>query len=569
LGSIDTPRLYRKRCGTYFLRVILSTAASTSDGARRKRKEVRCSLRTKNPRRARAIAAWANARLELARSMSDRDDILKALGVEIRTWTIGPNGISAEGEDDTNNLLRVLNAHPTLPQALAAPRRAEEPVSALQQLMLDHIDRLEAQNALSAMATVPAPGTPPNPTRMTKALEEFKAKCVGDRLAEKTVFERMRLLKALVAHVTETTPGVGRDPFVHEIGAHHLSGLLDRSSTKTATDGTKTDEAASPLTQMKKVSSLRTFFSWARDERESTLTDPTSGLAKRDRALRKLAGKEREHYKPFDVAQLVKIFEPKRYLAYNNHADYFWAPLIGLHLGTRLKEIITLALADIARHEPTGVWFMDVTPENAKNRNSIRRLPIPDRLLDLGFIDYVEQLRKMGATLLFPHCNLASATGRLDPSKNCSRKFGDYLDSLGISDPGLVFHSFRHTVVTALQDAGTPLKDSMEITGHQAQQHAIRTGVISAEQAQSVHIRTYTHADKSVLHTEYPLARLKQHLDAIQVPLDYARLRRAAAIVTEHVVKTADGFKSGWSPLKQAYTDEQLLRLSKTGASAP
>ena len=255
---------------------------------------------------------------------------------------------------------------------------------------------------------------------------------------------------------------------------------------------------------------------------------------------------------------------PGRYLAFNNHADYFWAPLLGLHLGTRLKEIITLELADIELNEPTGLWFMDVTPENAKNPNSIRRLPIATRLVELGFIDYVERLRKLGATKLFPHRNLTSKTGRRDPSKNCSRRFGEYLDTLGIVDPALVFHSFRHTVVTALQDAGTPLKDSMEIAGHQAQDHAVRTGRISAEQARSEHIRTYTHADKPVLNREYPLARLHQHLDnAIKVPLDYARLRKAAIIVTEHLVKTMDGFKSGWSPLKHAHVEEQIRRLNE------
>jgi hypothetical protein len=159
---------------------------------------------------------------------------------------------------------------------------------------------------------------------------------------------------------------------------------------------------------------------------------------------------------------------------------------------------------------------------------------------------------------------LSTPTARKDPSKNCSRKFGEYLDTLDIVDPALVFHSFRHTVVTALQAAGTPLKDSMEIAGHQAQEHAVRTGYVTADQAQSVHIRTYTHADKTSLNNVYPLARLRQHLDsAIKVPLDYGRLSKAAAIVTEHVVKTMKGFESGWSPLKQPHANEQLERLSR------
>lgn len=73
-----------------------------------------------------------------------------------------------------------------------------------------------------------------------------------------------------------------------------------------------------------------------------------------------------------------------------------------MHLGTRLKEIVTLELEHIGRHLETGIWFMDVAPENAKNDKSIRRLPIPSRLLELGFIDYVERMRLLGATHLFP-----------------------------------------------------------------------------------------------------------------------------------------------------------------------
>lgn len=152
----------------------------------------------------------------------------------------------------------------------------------------------------------------------------------------------------------------------------------------------------------------------------------------------------------------------------------------------------------------------------------------------------------------------------LDPSGNCSDRFAKYLDTLHIRDRALVFHSFRHTVVTALHDAGAPLSDAMQITGHQAQDHAITTGKMTAEQARSVHVKTYTHSDKARLNTKYPLARLHHWLDhAVQVPLDYRRLAKAASIVTEHVVKTMDGFQSGWSPLKRKHVEEQIGRLNK------
>lgn len=552
MGSIDTPRLYRKRCGTYFLRVIVSAPVSSSDGTGRQRKEVRYSLRTKEPSHARAIAAWANARLELARDMNDRNDILNALGIR-KMLTIEPNRITVENEQDVTNLLRIQAAHPKLLEAFAV--LPDPQAEATRQMMLDVINRRSAEQM------DPAGALPPNPLRMSEALKQYKAACVGAELSAKTVVERQVLLTKLSAHVAASKLNGDPDTFVHDIGTHHLSTFLDALS-KPSTGGAGTSDPNAPRTLMKKISSLRAFFEWAGEERQATLVDPVAGLDKRDKALRKAATKTKNNYHPFSSQQLQKIFEPSAYLAFNNRADYFWAPLLGLHLGTRLKEIVTLELEHIGRHPQTGIWFMDVAPEHAKNDNSVRRLPISSRLVELGFIDYVERLRQLGATHLFPHRDLTLPTVELDPSGNCSDRFAKYLDTLDIRDPAWVFHSFRHTVVTALHDAGAPLSDAMQITGHQAQDHAIATGKMTAEQARSVHLKTYTHSDKARLNTEYPLAKLHHWLDhAIQVPLDYGRLAKAATIVTEHMVRTTDGFRSGWS-LKREHVKEQLGRLN-------
>lgn len=484
--------------------------------------------------------------------------------MSIRTWTIRPGGeMSAEGEEDTNQLLRVLNTHPELVQSFARPEHPEiEAIKvAMRARIAEVLARQESEPADGAAHLLSSP--PKNPLRMSEARTQYEAACKRAKLAERTVIERQRLLEQLSACVVKLTPSAGDDPYVHDIGAHHLSALLDDMSKKAGTDGVPTEESASPRTLLKKISTLRAFFEWAHDEKLATVDDPTAGLAKRDKDLRQNAAAAQEHYHPFETEHLTRIFQPEAYLAFNNQPDYFWAPLLGLHLGTRLKEIITLELAAIAMHEPTRIWFMDVKPEHAKNANSIRRLPIPTRLIELGFIEYVERLRKLGATRLFPHRDFTSTTTQRDPSKNCSRRFGSYLDTLGLTDSSLVFHSFRHTVVTALQDASTPLSDSMQITGHQAQEHAIRTGRMTAVQAQSVHVKTYTHADRARLNVEYPLARLQGHLDNIKMPLDYGKLRRAATVVTNHVVKTAKGFSSGWHTLQEAHTREQLQRLAE------
>lgn len=272
------------------------------------------------------------------------------------------------------------------------------------------------------------------------------------------------------------------------------------------------------------------------------------------------SSRQQRHYKPYTSAQLLTIFKPHAYLAFNRDADYFWGPLLALHLGARLGEIVTLPLDAVQQQPETGIWYLTVI--DAKNANSERTIPVSQPLVRLGFGNYVRHLRRLGAKYLFPHRDQTTTTAQRDPSKNCSRHFARYLGSLGLDDNDLVFHSFRHVVVTALQDGGTPPHDSMQIVGHAAQDHALKTGQLSTAAARSVHYNGYSHPGQARLNVENPLARLKSHLDrCIQIPLDYARLRLAARIVTEHTVASATEFRSGWSKLKLGHTAAQVRRL--------
>jgi len=486
--------------------------------------------------------------------MTARHDILAALGCSIRTWGISPAGLSANGSKDTKELSQFLHDNPLIAQAVATnisrPRPAADGTDQNLQEREPSAGPAANRNSASESCALPA-----NPMHLSKAVSLYVA---SGNFAERTSIDKGRLLGKLISMVVRSHPHLGSDPFVHDISTHHLSAFLDANTRRHSTAGAQTEEDASPKTQVKKVLDLQAFFRWAHQEREASLSDPAAGLARRGKDLKKAAAKAPRHYAPFQTKQIVQIFAPRTYLASNRRADYFWAPLLALHMGMRLKEVVTLSLCDIGRHDEAGLWYLDVTPEEAKNRNSVRRLPIPERLLDIGFIVYVERVRSLGGARLFPHLDFNSTTVKRDPGKNCSRAFGAYLGTLGLNHPDLVFHSFRHTVVSALQDAGVPLTDSMQITGHQAQEHAVKTGRMTQTQSQSVHIKVYTHADKARLNVEYPLARLKDYLDrSVNIGLEYATLAQAAAIVSEHTIRSGTGFASGWSALGRQH--ERLL----------
>ena len=166
----------------------------------------------------------------------------------------------------------------------------------------------------------------------------------------------------------------------------------------------------SPLTLTKKISDLRTFFAYALAELKAVVEDPAAGLISLARDYKKKGTKNGVHYRPFTNTQLAAIFEPKRFLAASRDPDHFWAPIVAIFLGQRLGEIVTSTMVAIGYDEHMGIWYLDVTAENAKNEHSVRRLPITQGLIDLGFVEYVKHVRALGGTHLFPHRDMTTAT---------------------------------------------------------------------------------------------------------------------------------------------------------------
>ena len=84
-------------------------------------------------------------------------------------------------------------------------------------------------------------------------------------------------------------------------------------------------------------------------------------------------------------------------------------------------------------------------------------------LIDLGLLEHNESVRSTGADRLFPE--LEAVRGKLGHAP--SKWFGRYKTKLGITDPRKTFHSFRHTLIDDLRDAG--VQDSLikRIAGHE------------------------------------------------------------------------------------------------------
>jgi len=506
---------------------------------------------------ARRIGAWVNARLAGTASMTDRRDVLNNL----KTWTA--EGLTVNGDDDRQNFQKFYDSNPEFKEAwLERIRRggADQEAYAVSRENPDVLDRVRLMKERMDSKRVP------NPTHASVAITNFVAsKSSAAENTKRTLDDKTRLLVALFKHLAAAYHDLGDDPLVDQIQTFHIDSFCSSTQVRKHRDDVGVVGGLVPVaaaTALKKMSDLRSFFGHVHRVQKATLEDPTSGLEDQIASLRSKKSRQKKSYGPFDDDQLRRMFEPKAYLAFNRDADYFWAPLIGVHTGLRLGEIVTLSLNGIQQNPKTGIWSLAVKDEHSKNENSIRSVPVPTRLVRLGFLRYVRHVRALGATALFPHRDMTTETFQSDPSKRCSEKFGEYLDTVGISDPQLVFHSFRHNVVTALQDGNTPMSESMQIVGHAAQEHALLTGKVTNQHASSVHTGTYNHPEAPRMNVADPLARLKGHLDrCVTPPLDYRVLRIAADIVKRHTVKTKGEFKSGWPKLLTAHTKDQLKEL--------
>lgn len=149
----------------------------------------------------------------------------------------------------------------------------------------------------------------------------------------------------------------------------------------------------------------------------------------------------------------------------------YWVMLLGVQTGARINEIGQLRVGDVRCDPESGIWFISIAADaetleggrRLKTAASARVVPLHPRLVELGFLDYVEQRRNGGTEYLFPDLEHHSAS---EPTKNLSRWYGRYFDRIGITDRRKSFHSFRHLMKTWLRRRNINRDVSDFITGH-------------------------------------------------------------------------------------------------------
>lgn len=197
-------------------------------------------------------------------------------------------------------------------------------------------------------------------------------------------------------------------------------------------------------------------------ENEFIEKTPLKGIARPDKFT--VADERR---RPFSQDELDAVFEPERFLDWAKaHPHRWWGPILGLYTGARVNEIAQLYVRDVETvHDVPGLHIRKTSPgQKLKTHTSLRFIPLHPKLIELGFLDYVEDVKRAGHERLFPHLpNDGNGFG-----KQLSRRFATYVEACGITEEGVAFHAFRHTLATRLSRVKPPIPEGTiaRITGH-------------------------------------------------------------------------------------------------------
>ena len=176
---------------------------------------------------------------------------------------------------------------------------------------------------------------------------------------------------------------------------------------------------------------------------------------------------------------------------------FYWIPLLCAYGGFRRAEVAGLRLADLKHQD--GIYFFDVEfndERRLKTRASIRKIPLHDDLLKLGFLEFHKSRTTMNATHLFPE---AFEKSGLHVGRKIARNLGQICKEVfGLEQELLTLKSMRHYVQQTLDlDPSVRGKVSRDILGHEGH---------------DIHTRTYGMAS--------PLSALKAAINVLPSVID-------------------------------------------------
>lgn len=178
-----------------------------------------------------------------------------------------------------------------------------------------------------------------------------------------------------------------------------------------------------------------------------------------------------EDRRAYEMAELNTFFRSRLYTSdYRPEGQVaeasYWGPLAAAFTGGRIEEISQARAGDIL--QINGVWTFRIAEldedQGIKTDGSWRYVPIHAELIRCGFLVYVASVRLAGHQQLFP--SLRNDNKYKLWSNALGKWFSRYLDSIGLKDDRLCFHSFRFSFRQWCTHSGISDEARDALTGH-------------------------------------------------------------------------------------------------------
>jgi integrase len=218
-------------------------------------------------------------------------------------------------------------------------------------------------------------------------------------------------------------------------------------------------------------------------EKKGTLMGAMFSVAVKDELLdknpfagfdyKRFAAKEgvedKEARLPFNKAELKRIFSSEegvvspQVVKLQGGGGYYarvWLPAIALLSGARLDEIGSLTVHDVIAGP-----IPHFKVRRGKTHSSVREVPLHPELIRIGFLQYVDAIKKAGHQSLWP--DMKSGSQKTKNSEVLGKWFNNYLHKALKLPSTVVFHSFRHTFKDFCRDALIPREIHHAISGHE------------------------------------------------------------------------------------------------------
>lgn len=381
------------------------------------------SLRTKDPTTAKMMA------LEYCLALAKGNAIEHDPRLGVSTWTanLSSGEFSASGDDDQRQLIEFLSKNPHLLQM--------------------YIDKAKAQIAAAVAMNTTVPERA-NAADGGRPLKELAALHLDKEARTMQSLQTVHEKKVVLEEFMEV---FGADAGIRTISAEDISRMWIPIENKRPNKKYEGKFLSLPRLE-KRRGYLSKFFEWARTSKFYLAENPMQVQM----ATKKQIRDQTVSYAEFNGDDLKSLFKAK-FKAFMAKPDWYWPPLIALFSGARLSEVCNLEIEAIGEIE--GVKIYEIL--KGKTKKSKRVVPVHPILLELGFWDYVQNLRAKNEDFLFP-----DRISRSSVSKSLGRRWAQWIDTCGIRDKRKVFHSFRSTAITDLHNASANAEAIKKAVGH-------------------------------------------------------------------------------------------------------